>query len=159
MYFLKVLLIIILSLAFGGAVVFAVAKFNPELLGIKSNVIQFDSEIDAIVAEVSTLIDLPKDELPTLATVTDLNNISGQDFFKNATLGDKVLIFANNKKAIIYRPSTKKIIEVGVVSINQKNLEVIEEVEEKESNIPVATTSASPNPLVTPLASPINKIQ
>lgn len=159
MYFLKVLLIIIISLAFGGAVVYGVAKFNPELLGIKSNVIQFDTEIDTIVAEVSSLMDLPKDELPTLATVTDLNNISGQDFFKNANLGDKVLIFTNNKKAIIYRPSTKKIIEVGVVNINQKNLEIVEEVAEKESDIPVATTSASPSVLLTPEPSPQNKIQ
>lgn len=74
-------------------------------------------EVDTIITRVAKLIELPKGENPTLATVSDINKLKGQTFFRNAENGDKVLIFKIAKKAILYRPSTDKIIEVGPINL------------------------------------------
>jgi hypothetical protein len=74
-------------------------------------------EVDKLVEEVGKLIDLPKDELPTVATVTDLEKLRDQPFFRNAKNGDKVLVFQKAQKAILYDPVAKKIIEVSQVDV------------------------------------------
>ncbi len=66
---------------------------------------------------VGRLIVLPEDEVPTIATVTDLEALQGQPFFANAKLGDKVLIFAKAGKAILYDPVEQKIVEVAPVNL------------------------------------------
>lgn len=71
-----------------------------------------------VIDKVNKLIELPK-ETPTIANITDKTKLSSQPFFANAQDGDKVLIFRNSKKAIIYRESTNKIIEVGAISIGE----------------------------------------
>ena len=77
---------------------------NPDLVS--------KQELTSILEKVNKLMDLPQDETPTLATVLNKDNLKDQDFFKKAENGDKVLVYTNNKKAILYRPNTNKIIEV-----------------------------------------------
>lgn len=75
---------------------------------------------DAIVSEkdkVARLIELPTDEEPVLATVTDKNKLNDQQFFANSKNGDKVLIYEKARKAYLYRPSTDKLIEVSTLNI------------------------------------------
>jgi hypothetical protein len=55
------------------------------------------------------------DEQPTLASVTDKSKLSDQPFFQKAENGDKILIFVQSRKAILYRPSIKKIIDVAPI--------------------------------------------
>lgn len=74
-------------------------------------------EAKALVAKVGALISVPSDEQPTIATVTDPEKLKSQAFFAAAKIGDKVLIFTVAKKAILYRPSENKIIEVSPVTI------------------------------------------
>jgi len=76
-------------------------------------------QMKEIVAAVSKLIALPVDELPTLVTVTDPEKLKGQPFFVRSSVGDKVLLYQNAKKAILYRPSEKKIIDVSSLTINE----------------------------------------
>ncbi|TXI87236.1 MAG: hypothetical protein E6Q36_07860 [Chryseobacterium sp.] len=78
------------------------------------------AETDALVAQVSKLIDLPKDETPTVATVLDKEKLKDQPFFAGAENGDKILIYTKAKKAIIYRPKDNKLINVGPIAIDQK---------------------------------------
>jgi hypothetical protein len=76
------------------------------------------NEMNSLRKELSKVIELP-DELPTLATVSDVSKLANQPFFMHAQNGDKVLIYPIAQKAFLYRPSTKKIIDVGPVNINQ----------------------------------------
>ncbi len=74
-------------------------------------------EVTKLVAKVATLIAVPQDEIPTVATVSDSEKLKANAFFINAKNGDKVLIYTNAKKAVLYRPDEQKIIEVGPISI------------------------------------------
>lgn len=78
------------------------------------------AEVEKTIKAVGNLMVLPKGESPTLATVTDVEKLRTQDFFKNAQNGDKVLIYQKALKAILYRPSTNKIVDVGPVKLEQK---------------------------------------
>lgn len=73
-------------------------------------------EVKTLVGSIAKLYELPSDETPTVATVSDVNQLKGQDFFSRALNGDKVLIFTKAKKAVLYRPSTRKIVEIGPVN-------------------------------------------
>ena len=74
-------------------------------------------EAKTLVTKVGKLIVLPEGEEPTVATVTDPNLLKDQPFFANAKAGDKVLIYTNARKAILYNPEENKIVEVAPVNI------------------------------------------
>lgn len=97
-------------------------------------------ETRLIQEKVGKLIELPTDEVPTIATVTDAAKLSEQPFFVKAQNGDRVLIFTNAKKAILYRPSSNKIIEVAPVNIGQ--------------NAPSGTPAPTPPPTGGPTPTP-----
>jgi hypothetical protein len=67
--------------------------------------------------KVSKIQQVP-DETPTLATVQDADKLREQEFFKDAENGDKVLIFTEAKKAIIYRESDNRVINSGPIVLN-----------------------------------------
>lgn len=71
------------------------------------------AEIDSITEKVSLLMDIPS-ETPTIATISDASKLRAQQFFAKAQNDDKVLIYSSAQRAILYRPSTNKIIEVAV---------------------------------------------
>lgn len=75
-----------------------------------------------LVEKVSKLIDVPKDEEPTVAAIADKSKLKDQPFFSNAENGDKILIFTKAKKAIIYRESTNRLINVGPLNIDDSAL-------------------------------------
>jgi len=78
---------------------------------------QAKNDKEKLIKEVGTLIDLPKED-PIIATVTDKKKLESQPFFAKAENGDRVLIYTKAKKAILYRPSAKKIVEVSQISMN-----------------------------------------
>lgn len=75
------------------------------------------AQLAQTIAKVGALTELPKDETPTLATVTDPSKLKDQAFFANAKAEDIVLIYPNAKKAYLYRPLTNKIIEIAPLFI------------------------------------------
>lgn len=79
------------------------------------------SDVEQLVEAVGKLMILPSDEQPTIATVQDLAKLQGQPFFAQAQVGDKVLIYTNAKKAILYRPGQNKIIEVAPLDTSAAN--------------------------------------
>jgi flagellar basal body-associated protein FliL len=75
------------------------------------------AEVASLVAEVGQVIVLPTGETPTVATVSDPEQLKSQAFFANAEKGDRVLLYTTAKKAILYNPTTKKIVEVAPINI------------------------------------------
>ena len=65
------------------------------------------------IAELSSVIELPQNELPSFATVTDPSLLSGDVFFENAAIGDVLVVYTQARKVYLYRPSIKKVINVG----------------------------------------------
>lgn len=71
----------------------------------------------ALVTAVGKLMELPVDEVPTVAQVSDAEKLKDQPFFASAQNGDRVLIYTKARKAILYRPSLNKIIDVAPVNV------------------------------------------
>jgi|SRR3989344_5799275 len=114
------------------------------------------SEAADLVEKVGKLIDLPG-ETPTIATVTDLTQLSDQPFFKNAQNGDKILIFTEAKKAILYRPSTNKIIETAPLILpTPSKAPTPTTISDEESPTP-SVTGTQTSPTVTPSGPEANR--
>ncbi len=80
---------------------------------------QAQAEVKRLVAALGRLIVLPANEQPTIATVADPDTLRDQPFFANARKGDKVFIYTNANKAILYSPTEDKIVEVAPISLGQ----------------------------------------
>lgn len=74
-------------------------------------------EVKKLEAEVRQFIALPEGEDPSVVTIADAEKIRSKSFFANGQNGDKVLIYSRAGKAILYRPSTKKVIEVTDINL------------------------------------------
>lgn len=117
-------LVILVLLIFGGASFYFYGKYQ-EAIKLSDSIAGVNTE-DAnkkTIEAVSKLAELPGGEEPTIATVSDVNELSGQEFFKNAQNGDKVLIYSHAKLAYLYRPSSDKIVNIGPVNIPQEDIQ------------------------------------
>ncbi|OGH07510.1 MAG: hypothetical protein A2171_02355 [Candidatus Levybacteria bacterium RBG_13_35_9] len=118
-----VFLIVVVLIITGGFVYYknqiAKSQVSQQTLSLTQ---QKEQENNDLIEKVGKLILLPTNEQPTIATITDKSQLSTQPFFNNAVDGDRVLVYANAKKAILYRPSTNKIIEVAPVNITSPTL-------------------------------------
>lgn len=83
---------------------------------LKDPVLGTKIEAEKTVEKIAKMVELPA-EKPTVATVSDIAKLKKQPFFANARNGDKVLIYQKAKKAIIYRPSSNKIVEFGPINL------------------------------------------
>ena len=95
------------------------------------------NELASLVSEISQFTELPAEQ-PTLATVTDKEKLKQYPFFSKAEIGDKVLIFNQAKKAYLYRPLTKKLIEVGPIQLSDQTAT-------QSATLAEATNSATPS--------------
>jgi hypothetical protein len=116
-----ILAAIVLVAAIGSAVTFYLMydKANRELVTLKQNPQSAtEKEAKEIIEKVGKLVDLPTDETPQVATVSNLERLKEQPFFAKAKIGDKVLIYPINKKAILYDPVANKVLEIGPIADN-----------------------------------------
>lgn len=77
--------------------------------------VQTPGDVQSVVDRVGKLMLLP-DEVPTLAIVSDLEKLKGQEFFAHAQVNDVVLMYAKAQKAVLYSPSLNKVIEVAPIT-------------------------------------------
>lgn len=92
--------------------------FNSQLSKYKRDPQQVaQEEVASVVEKVQKIMILPEGEQPTLATVADPSRLKEQPFFAKAKVGDKVLLYANARKAILYDPVANKIVEVAPINI------------------------------------------
>lgn len=71
---------------------------------------------EAIMEKLSRIIVLPE-EVPSIATVTDVEKLKNEPFFAKAQNGDKVIVYSQAKRALLYRPSENKIIDITVIGL------------------------------------------
>lgn len=95
-------------------------KKNPDLISQK--------EVKSVTAIISKYMDLPTDEQPTIATVTDKEKLKDQDFFKKVENDDKILIYTNARKAILFRPSTGRVVEFAPLILGTEQSAVTSEI-------------------------------
>ena len=116
-------LLVVLAIGAGGTAFYFYSQYSKTQEQLKDPNKAARQETQAIIDDMSKVIDLPAADLkngePTLATVLDKSKLKDQPFFDNAENGDKVLIYTKAKKAFLWRPSTKKVINVAPVTIGQ----------------------------------------
>ena len=76
------------------------------------------AEARDLTAYIGERVQLPH-ESPTVATVVDKSKLTNKSLASKAANGDKMLIFTNAKRLVLYRPSTKKVIDI--LSITSPN--------------------------------------
>ncbi|MBD3238486.1 MAG: hypothetical protein GF332_02515 [Candidatus Moranbacteria bacterium] len=77
-------------------------------------------EVDRVLEQVKRHLIIP-DEKPAMALIEDADNLATKEaFYQGAKNGDRILIFAKAKKAVIYRPDQDKIVNVGPIEIEDK---------------------------------------
>lgn len=130
-----VLGVLVAIIAVAASIYFYVQWHQAQQL-LKNPSLVAQQQTDQLIAQVSKLIEFPKNEVPTIATVSDVSKLKNQAFFQDAKNGDKVLIYTNARKAILYRPSENKIIDVAPI-----NLGTVEA---------TTTPSVTPKPTVKP---------
>ncbi|PIT88834.1 MAG: hypothetical protein COU27_03515 [Candidatus Levybacteria bacterium CG10_big_fil_rev_8_21_14_0_10_36_7] len=92
-----------------------------------------EEEVNQLIEDVSKLISLPDDERPTIATVANPDALKDQLFFANASVGDRVFIYTESRKAILYNPNTNKIVEVAPINLGEGD--VPEDLQEDDSGV------------------------
>ncbi|MBY0110565.1 hypothetical protein K2Y00_00960 [Patescibacteria group bacterium] len=149
-YVVPALVVLLLVLAGSAAYLYmqvSSLKQDPEALARK--------EAEELVAVVGKLILLPKDELPTVATVSDPTKLSDQAFFAKAKVGDKVLLYPTSRKAYLYDPKANRVLEVAPINLGDTGPTVTpeEEVEveaETEAEVTEEPTDGGTTENVTP---------
>lgn len=83
-------------------------------------------EAKKIIEKVGKLMLLPSDEQPTIATISDREKLVDQPFFARAKNGDKLIVYNNARRAILYDPIANKIIDVAPVNISSPAATTVE---------------------------------
>ncbi len=105
-----ILIVLVIALALTSVYFYKKSTTNPNQAS--------QAEVKSLVEKVGRLVVLPTDETPTVATVSDPEALKDQAFFAEAKKGDKVLIYSNAKKAILYDPVQDKIITIAPLNID-----------------------------------------
>lgn len=70
-----------------------------------------------IIQKVSELVVVPDGEVPQVYTLSDASKFKDNEFFVRAENGDQLLIYQNSGIAVLYRPSTGKIVRAQTVNL------------------------------------------
>ncbi len=114
-------LITIISLAAAGLTYkkYTDLKNNPAKVSASSKQAA-EKEAKDLKSRVAKLIDLPENEIPIIGTVNDKTKFKDQPFFNGVENGDKLLIFSEARKAVIYREKDNKLINVGPIAVTSE---------------------------------------
>ncbi len=115
---LPIFLLLLLAGAAGVAYYYYTQYQHSQLL-LKDPSAASKIEIQSVTASLKKLMDLPTDEEPTIATIMDKEKLKDQPFFAKAENGDKVIIYTKAGKAILFRVSANRIIDVAPINLGQ----------------------------------------
>lgn len=120
----NILLISLLVLALGA---FAWSFFNYQSVKKEVEVLKDPSlaqrlneeQTQELLKKVGKILVLPQEKNPVVAIINDVELLaSNQDFYKDAHDGDKLIIYQNSRKAIIFDEDNNRVVNVGPVFYN-----------------------------------------
>jgi hypothetical protein len=115
-WFIAVVALVFLAFIFEAGR-YSVYFMHPELTSAE--------QANKVLKKVGELIQLPVGETPTMATINDAASAKkAQPFLANSENGDILIIYPNAQEAIVYQPSTNKLIVVGPVNNNTVSKQV-----------------------------------
>lgn len=109
--FILLILLVLLIVIAGGAYMLgraSVYKQYPQLNSIET--------ANDVLTKVAQLIQLPQNETPSMVAIDDAATVKKEPFLANAQNHDVLIIYTTAGFAILYRPSSNKLIAVGPVS-------------------------------------------
>ncbi|MBP7806996.1 hypothetical protein KA047_00680 [Candidatus Saccharibacteria bacterium] len=116
-----------LKLALAAFAVIAVGVLIWQYLDARAELDRYNDPVKAIEAESKDLVGqvgkimvLPGGEQPVPAEVSDEKRFADNPAFDGVKNGDKLLIYQEQRKVIIYRPSTNQIVNVIAVATDQE---------------------------------------
>jgi len=104
----RCLAVVVFGLIIGLLVIIAI-NTHPRTAGLV--------EVKQLEAKIGQHIILPTDETPALATVTDTSKLKNNKFLSQGKNGDKILIYAKWQRAVLYRPSADRVVDIGPVDV------------------------------------------
>lgn len=110
----------LLAIGGGGVGVYYYSLYQTELHKVRDP----QSDLKALLTQVGKLIELPTGEQPTVATVTNADQIKEQPFFAKAKNGDRVIIYTNARMAILFDAIAGKIMNVGTLNVGTQSAAV-----------------------------------
>lgn len=121
--------LLVLSLAANGFLLWQYTEQRDELAEAEQTIDLFRSDpesaqqanIEQYIEQVGQVYDLPEDETPSLATVSDKEALDDQPFFERAENGDVVLIYPESQLAILFRPATGQLINMSSLEIDDSD--------------------------------------
>lgn len=75
-------------------------------------------ERQQIISKIEHVVLLPNED-PSLSTVVDSTKFTNQTLRDRAKNGDKLLIYAEAKRLVIYRPATQKVVDLLTIQEKQ----------------------------------------
>ncbi len=78
----------------------------------ESTILRTQAEVELVISRVARLLDVPTDEIPLIARVSDPAQLPKDSFFSSAQQGDRILVYCNAEKSILYSPTRDKLIGV-----------------------------------------------
>jgi hypothetical protein len=109
-FILLVLLVLLVVIAGGAYLLGRASVYNqyPQLHNIET--------ANETLSKVAQLIQLPQNETPSMVTVDDASAVKKEPFLSNAINNDILIVYPGAGMAILYRPATNKLINVGPVN-------------------------------------------
>jgi hypothetical protein len=89
---------------------FAYTFWNSPEAQLNREAAVYKNEYETMIAAAMKQTELPQNETPVLATVTNKDTLPKEQFFNKAQNGDKIIMYKKNKKVFLYRPSEKRIL-------------------------------------------------
>lgn len=112
--FILFVLLIVIAIIIGG--IYGYFKYNSKASSEK----RAQAETIRLVKEVRKVMILPETDVPAIFDIQDPVLLTSQQaFFAGAQKGDKLLVYPQLGKAIIYSPSRHVIVNVGPVTFDQ----------------------------------------
>ena len=113
LFYIFILTISLLAISGSIGTLYYYFRFSEAQKQLKQINVQTEEDVRNLVGRIGRLMQLPSHELPTVMTVTDSDRLKNVNFFTNALVGHKLLIYEKAHKAILFDPLQNVIIEVA----------------------------------------------